>query len=254
MTPMIGAVADAAASGLVCGLANVRGYVLGSSPSILSLITFVDTTPGATSPLHSVIFGIVAAVITMVISFGLTLIFFKPPVPEAEEAEEASAPEAPAVEAPKAMVDKIILTSPLTGQVVPLADVPDEVFSGGTLGEGVAVIPAVGKVIAPCDGTMSSTMDTMYAVGLTTDSGLELLVHVGLNTVELQGKCFSCKVEEDQAVRKGDVLIEFDIEGIKAAGYPLYTPVLVTNSDDYVSVKAVTDGEVQAGGDLLSIV
>lgn len=231
-------------------MTNVRGYTFGGSPSILSLITFIG---GEGNPMRSVIFGAIAAVIVMVISFILTVILFKEPVEEAEE--EESAPEPPAAEAPKAaLVDKIIRTSPLTGEVVPLSQVPDEVFASGTLGEGVGIIPTVGKVIAPCDGEISTVMDTMHAVGISAASGLELLVHVGLNTVELNGKHYNCKVAEGDKIKKGDVLIEFDINAIKAAGYQMHTPVLVTNSDEYVSILNIASGNVKAGEDLISIV
>ena len=254
MTPMIGAVAGAAVGGLFCGFTNVRGYTMGGSPSILSLITFIG---GEGNPLHSVIFGAIAAVIVMAISFALTFILFKKPVEETDEEDEvpaAPAAAAPAAEASRSLVEKIIVASPLTGEVVPLKDVPDEVFSSGTLGEGVGIIPTVGKVVSPCDGEISATMDTQHAVGIAAESGLELLIHVGLNTVELNGKYYSCKVKEGDKVKKGDVLIEFDIDAIKAAGYQMHTPVLVTNAEDYVSVLAAASGKVQAGDDLISVV
>ena len=245
--PMIAAVIGAAVGGLFCGLTAVRGYSMGGSPSLLSLITFI----GGDDPMHGVIFGGIAAVIILGISAGLAFFLFNDSLldkgSDEEEAEEV--PEAPKT----ALVDKIIVASPLTGTVVPLKDIPDEVFAGGTLGEGVGVIPTVGKVIAPCDGEISSVMDTMHAVGLTTDSGLELLVHVGLNTVELNGKYYNCKVAEGDKVKKGDVLIEFDLDAIKAAGYQMHTPVLVTNSDEYASVLSVASGSVKAGEDLINV-
>lgn len=249
MTPMIGAVAGAAVGGLFCGFTNVRGYTMGGSPSILSLITFIG---GEGNPLHSVIFGAIAAAIVMAISFALSFILFKEPVEEADE--EDGEDEAPAAAGTKPLVEKIIVASPLTGEVVPLKDVPDEVFSSGTLGEGVGVIPTVGRAVAPCDGEITAVMDTQHAVGIAAESGLELLIHVGLNTVELNGKYYNCKVKEGDKVRKGDVLIEFDIDAIKAAGYQIHTPVLVTNAENYVSVLAAASGKVQAGDDLISVV
>jgi PTS system beta-glucosides-specific IIC component len=251
MTPMIGAVIGAGVSGLFCGITGVKGYVLGGSPSLLSLITFIDNTGASSNPMHSVIFGAIAAVITLALSFGITLVLYKDPAPEADDEEEAPAA---AEEAPKPLVNKLVLSAPLTGDVVALADVPDAVFSSGALGEGVAILPTVGEVVAPCDGVISAAMDTKHAMGISTPDGMELLIHVGLNTVELNGKFYENLVAEGDSVKKGDVLIKFDLENIKAAGYPLYTPVLVTNSDEYVSVKAVASGKVSAGDELLNIV
>lgn len=246
--PMIGAVIGAGVSGLICGLFHVVAYTLGGSPSFFSIITFI----GGDNPMNGVIWGTIAGILSLVISFAISFILFKDEAEEGGE-EEAPAP-APAAEAPKSLVEKLIVSSPLTGEVVPLKDVPDEVFSSGTLGEGVAVIPTVGKVIAPCDGEISATMDTKHAVGISAESGLELLIHVGLNTVELGGKHFTCNVSEGDKIKKGDVLLEFDIDAIKAAGYQMHTPVLVTNSDDYVSVLAAASGKVKAGDDLVSVV
>lgn len=247
MTPMIGACSAAGIAGLFCGLFGVKGYTMGGSPSILSLITFI----GGENPMHGVIFGAIAAVIIMAISIAVTFILFKDPEVEADdEEEEESAP----AEAPKPLVNKIVLSAPLTGEVQALADIPDAVFSSGALGEGTVVIPTVGKVVAPCDATVSATMDTKHAVGLSTDDGMELLIHVGLNTVELNGKFFEYKVSEGDSVKRGQTLIEFDINGIKAAGYQLNTPLLVTNADEYVSIKTMASGSVKAGDELLSIV
>lgn len=245
MTPMIGACSAAGIAGLFCGLTGVKGYTMGGSPSILSLITFI----GGDDPMHGVIFGAIAAVIIMAISVAVTFILFKDPEVEANEEEEVevAAPAAP-------LVNKIVLTAPLTGTTQPLAEIPDAVFSSGALGEGAVIIPTEGKVVAPCDATVSALMDTKHAVGLSTADGMEILIHVGLNTVELNGKFFEYAVAEDQQVKRGDTLITFDMDGIKAAGYKLNTPVLVTNSDDYVSVKVVADGAVKAGEELLSIV
>lgn len=247
--PMIGAVIGAGVSGLFCGLTNVRGYTPGGSPSFLSLVTFI----GPDDPVHSVMFGAIGGVMSLVISFVVSFILFRDPKPEAEAADTpTAAPEAE--EAPKPLVNKITLSSPMTGELVALESVPDAVFSSGALGEGAAIIPTVGKVVAPCDGTISATMDTKHAIGISAPDGMELLIHVGLNTVELNGKFYEYKVAEGDKVKKGDVLIEFDIDGIKAAGYPLYTPVLVTNAEDYVSVKVAEQASIQAGDELISVV
>lgn len=242
--PMIGAVIGAGVSGLFCGLTGVVGYTMGGSPSLLSLITFI----GGDDPMHGVIFGAIAAVICLVLSFGITFVLFKDE--EQEEPEEVEQTEEPV----KPLVKKIVLGAPMTGEVVALSEVPDQVFASGALGEGAAIIPSEGKVVAPCDGIVSATMDTKHAIGLTSKDGLELLIHVGLDTVELNGKFYEYKVSQGASVKKGDVLIEFDIAGITAAGYSLHTPVIVTNHDQYVSIKTTVESSVKAGEDFLTVV
>jgi PTS system beta-glucosides-specific IIC component len=247
--PMVAAVISAGITGLFCGLTGVKGYAMGGSPSIMSLITFI----GGENPMHGVIFGAIALAINLVLSFGLTLILFKAPEEEAVEEAAAPAESAAITQSAKALSDKVVLSAPLTGQAIPLSKVPDEVFASGALGEGIAILPSVGKVVAPCDGTISVTMDTKHAIGLTTKDGMEILIHVGINTVELGGKFYDYKVSDGDSVKRGDVLIEFDMDGIKKAGYPLYTPVLITNSDEYESVASLAGSSVKAGDDLLQI-
>ena len=247
MTPMIGAVVAAGVGGLFTGITNVRGYTMGGSPSILSLITFI----GGDNPMRGVLFGAIGAVIVIGLSFGITFVLFKDP--DAVEEDEDDESEG-AAEAPKPLVNKVVIGAPLTGQLVDLASVPDEVFSTGALGEGIAIVPSAGRVVAPCDGVVSATMASQHAVGITTTEGVELLVHVGLDTVALGGKHYSCKVTEGQKIKKGDLLIEFDMNAIKAEGYQLHTPVLVTNSDDFVSIKVNNVGAVTAGDELMTIV
>ncbi len=123
--------------------------------------------------------------------------------------------------------------APIAGQAVPVSEVPDPTFSTGMLGNGVAIIPTDGKVYAPCNATVDMMFTTGHAVSLVADNGAELLIHVGLETVGLEGKCFTVHVENGQKVSKGDLMIEVDLDGIKAAGLNTITPVLVCNSDDY---------------------
>ncbi len=139
--------------------------------------------------------------------------------------------------------------APIAGQAVPVSEVPDPTFSSGMLGNGIAVIPTEGKVYAPCNATVDMMFTTGHAVSLVADNGAELLIHVGLETVGLEGKCFTVHVQNGQKVKKGDLMIEVDLEGIKAAGLNTITPVLVCNSDDFgtfntVTGKAVTNADV----------
>ena len=134
--------------------------------------------------------------------------------------------------------------APIAGQAVPVSEVPDPTFSSGMLGNGVAIIPTEGKVYAPCDATVDMMFTTGHAVSLVADSGAEILIHVGLETVGLEGKCFTVHVENGQKVKKGDLMIEVDLEGVKAAGLNTITPVLVCNSDDFGTFKTFTGKDV----------
>ena len=135
-----------------------------------------------------------------------------------------------------------------------MAEIPDEGFSTGVLGECVAVIPEDGNVYAPADGVVTSMMDTKHAIGFTTDDGLELLIHVGIDTVELNGAPFEYKTTEGAHVKKGDLLMTADLKAIEEAGKKIITPIIVTNSEDYVSVKATDSVNVQNGDNLLTVV
>lgn len=146
-----------------------------------------------------------------------------------------------------------VLGSHLNGQVVPLAEVKDEAFASGALGDGVAVEPSEGKLYAPTDGVIETVFDTKHAIGMTTDAGTELLLHIGIDTVKLGGKHFETHVSAEQHVKKGDLLVTFDIEGIKKEGYLCTTPMIVCNTDDYKEVKAVAEGKIKAGQDILSL-
>ena len=172
--------------------------------------------------------------------------------PKTPAAAAAPAPaEAPA--APAAAAKDTVLAACLTGTVVPLAEVKDEAFASGALGDGIAIEPAVGELVAPADGEISSTFDTHHAVGMTTVDGAELLMHIGIDTVKLGGKHFTYLVNEGDKVRKGQPLIRFDIEAIKAEGYPVTTPLIVCNTDEYAAVTPKASGTVKQGDALLEL-
>ena len=172
--------------------------------------------------------------------------------PKTPAAPAAPAPAA-APAAPAAAAKDTVLAACLTGTVVPLAEVKDEAFASGALGDGIAIEPAVGELVAPADGEISSTFDTHHAVGMTTVDGAELLMHIGIDTVKLGGKHFTYLVNEGDKVRKGQPLIRFDIEAIKAEGYPVTTPLIVCNTDEYVAVTPKASGTVKQGDALLEL-
>ena len=146
-----------------------------------------------------------------------------------------------------------VLSACLNGTVVPLADVKDEAFASGVLGDGIAIEPSDGELVAPADGEISSTFETHHAVGMTTADGAELLMHIGIDTVKLGGKHFTYLVNEGDKVKKGQPLIRFELEAIKAEGYPVTTTLIVCNTDDYAAVAAKASGTVKQGDALLEL-
>ena len=244
-TPFIASMIGGAIGGVYAGFSGLVRYAF-VSPGLAALPAFIGENP------MNIVHAVVTCVISFVAAFVATLILgFKEP----EETAPAAAPAPKAKEeAPKAVTagDKTVV-SPLQGKTVPLSEVHDAVFSQKVLGDGVAVRPAEGKVCAPVDGVISSLFDTCHAVGLESDDGLELLIHVGIDTVNLQGRHFKAHVKTGDRVRKGDLLLTFDLEAIQKEGYDTITPVLVSNSDDFSALEAVTGRDVQPGDVLLTV-
>ena len=172
--------------------------------------------------------------------------------PKTSAATAAPAP-ATAPAAPAAAAKDTVLSACLNGTVVPLAEVKDEAFASGALGDGIAIEPIDGELVAPADGEISSTFETHHAVGMTTVDGAELLMHIGIDTVKLGGKHFTYLVNEGDKVKKGQPLIRFELEAIKAEGYPVTTPLIVCNTDDYAAVAAKASGTVKQGDALLEL-
>lgn len=198
-------------------------------------------------PVQYILTVVIAAGVAFVVSWILGIPDEQKEQKKKKEKEEKPA-KAPAVSEAK---EDIVIPAPLTGEAVSLDETNDPAFQSGALGKGVAIRPTGNQVVAPCDGTVSAVMG--HAVGLTLDNGVELLIHVGIDTVNLNGQHYTGHVTQDQRVKAGDVLLEFDSAAIIAAGYPIITPVLVTNSDDYAAVE-VTLGNTEAGqGTLLTI-
>lgn len=166
---------------------------------------------------------------------------------------KAAAP-APAREsAPTANAKDAVLVSPMNGVVVPMNEVKDEAFAACVLGDGVAVEPEEGKLFAPADGVIDNVFDSKHAIGMTTTEGVELLLHVGIDTVKLAGQHFTVGVSAGQKVKQGDLLLTFEMDAIKAAGYLCTTPMIVCNTDDYQSIQPLATGPIKAGQKLLEI-
>lgn len=146
-----------------------------------------------------------------------------------------------------------ILGAPVAGVAVPLEEVSDPTFGEGILGLGVAIRPTEGKIYAPADGEIGMLFDTLHAVTMTTEAGAEVLVHVGLDTVRMSGEGFVGHVKAGDKVKKGDLLIEVDLEKVKAAGYDTITPVIICNTADYESVAGLSGKDVKPGDDVVVI-
>ena len=150
-------------------------------------------------------------------------------------------------DAVEAALSDVTVCSPMNGELVELSKVPDATFADGILGQGAAILPSEGRLYSPVDGTVASVFDTKHAISLMTDSGAELLIHVGLETVSLGGKYFTPRVKDGDKVKAGDLLMEFDLDSIKK-DFKTFTPVLVTNADDYASVDMIGNyGPVKVG-------
>ena len=235
-----------------------RPFIAGSIGGACGALYASIVGLGATGTGVTGIFGIllhlhhpVQYIITMAIATGVAFViswFFGLPKEE-QQPEAVPAPEQTAPEAVTALQEGAVsIVSPLTGEAVPLSETGDPAFAAEALGKGIAVKPSEGKVFAPCDATVSAVMG--HAVGLTCGNGAELLIHVGIDTVNLDGKHYTGYVEEGQHVKAGDLLLEFDIAAIEKEGYKTITPVIVTNSDDYADIARVT-GTVAACKDTL---
>ena len=168
-------------------------------------------------------------------------------------AKTAPAPQKEAKQKPSSAKQDIILNAHMNGVVVPMAEVQDDVFANCILGDGVAIEPSEGKLFAPADGVINNIFDTKHAIGIQAEDGVEILLHIGINTVQLGGKHFEVHVNADQTVKRGDLLVSFDMDAIREAGYLCTTPMIVCNTDDYQSITTLSSGEIKAGRGLLEI-
>lgn len=218
----------------------IIGYFKGEAKAFV--LHSVFTLGGSTTPWLPYL---VTVVLSITIAASLTYFFgFEDKDVEKEEVVEKETSN-------NEIVKKEYIGSPLTGEVKKLNEVNDEVFSTGAMGKGVAIEPTVGKVFAPISGTISVLFPTKHAIGITTDNGAEILIHVGIDTVQLEGEHFISHIKSGDRIEKGDLLVEFNIEKIKEAGYETSTIVIITNSDDFIEIVEIGKGLIKANEDLL---
>ncbi len=243
--PLYAAMIGGGVAGLYAGITGIHTYS-STTAGLLALPVYIGG-----SGFGNVINAAITIVISMIVTAVATLLLgFDDPVEE--QAEETPAVEKKEEEQAPSM--RIEIASPVKGTEIPLSEVKDEVFSKNIVGKGAAVIPSEGKVYSPVDGTVASVFDTKHAIGLVSEEGVEILIHVGLDTVELGGQHFTAHVAQDDKVTKGQLLLEFDVDAIKAAGYDTVTPVVISNTDSYLDVLAADAGEINAGDMLITIV
>lgn len=247
--------------GAFYGHFNFRKFILGGM-GIFELPNMMNPD----GSMGNIIVAFVGIVISMAVGFILTMLFYqdKPmtaetketDVPVLEQTEEKKAEEKKTEEKKteeKKAEEKMVIASPLKGKTMKLSQLQDEAFASGALGQGLAILPEEGAVYAPADGTISAFFPTGHAIGLTTTAGVELLIHVGMDTVQLEGKGFTPLAKAGDVVKKGEKLLEFDLEMIKEAGFSLATPVLVANYGDDQNILSSDAEEVQPGDVLLMV-
>ena len=237
-TPFIISCIVSGIAGLIGGLFNFRFYIFGGL-GIFAL-------PSAIKPGERIDFNLWVGVIMIVVSFVLAFILTmatRVPVLFGEEREKKDTETPETDNSTASLGEKEVLGSPLKGNVKKLVDVEDAAFASEALGKGIAVVPTEGKVVAPIDGVIETLFPTHHAIAIVSEKGAEILIHVGVDTVKLEGRFFSPKVKEGDKVKKGDVLLEFDIEGITDAGYIITTPILITNTDNYLDVLSSDNKE-----------
>ena len=238
----------------------VMGCIGGAFGALFASVTGL----GATGTGVTGIFGIllclnnpVSYILMFVIAFGaafvLTWLFGYKDTNVSEKTESVEAVGDKST-TEKSNADDSVLYSVSEGTAILLSQVNDATFASEVLGKGIAVIPSKGEVVAPCDAVVETVFDTKHAVGLSTESGMELLIHIGINTVELNGKYFTSHVKNGDHVKKGQLLVSFDMEKVKAAGYDVTTPLIVTNSDDYKDMKILSEDSVTPSDKVLEIV
>lgn len=247
--PLVAAMIGGACGGLYAGLTQTHRFATGSGGLPAVLLYIGDGT------MQHLINIIIAMVIAVVVSGGLTFVLFghfekdDEPVDEKDELPESAAPAAPATP----VLASGTLVAPIAGEVLPMESCSDPIFAGKGMGDGCVVVPADGSLVSPCDGTVSLIADTGHAVGLVSDQGAEILIHIGIDTVNLAGKPFTAHVAPGERVRAGQPLMDVDLAQIKEAGLSTETMVIVTNTPDFSAVTTTAVGTVSAGDELLDL-
>ena len=218
--------------------------------SFISVFSFLQLIPatGIDEKFYAVVFG---SIISFVVATIVTYLFG---IPKNKDVADGNQVPSSSEKKAEEIKQRNTISSPMTGKLVELKEVNDATFASGLMGKGVAIVPSVGEAVAPEDGEVVSLFRTKHAIGFQTDSGAEMLIHIGIDTVKLDGQHFEAHVEAGQKVKKGERLVSFDIGAIKQAGFEVTTPIIITNSDDYLDVECIfKQDDVQQGDALLAL-
>ena len=233
--PFIYSMIGAAVGGVIMMMQGATAYQMGGL-GVFGIVSYISPEGNASGAMTAIL----AVLVAMGISFALTFFFWK----DEEVAEEQ--------DVATTILRKEVVTTPVQGTIMPLASSKDEAFAQGVLGKGVVIQPEKGEVVAPFDGTVMTLFPTKHAIGLISDNGLELLIHIGLDTVQLDGEHFTAHVKQGDKVKRGQKLVSFDIPAIQAAGFSVETPVIITNSGDYLDIIESDKANVTCTDELIT--
>ena len=234
-TPFVFSCIGGAVGGAIMGTVAVKQYVIGGL-GIFSVVNYISPKGNATG----MIVSLFAGAVSLVVGFVLTMIFYKTNDQQVENKEVTK-------------LEEETILSPIKGEVKSIEESSDAAFASGALGKGVVILPKEGKVYAPVTGTVTVLFPSLHAIGITSDAGVELLIHIGINTVQLNGEGFTAHIKQGDQIKQGQLLVEFDMNKIKEAGYSLETPVLVTNYADLKEVKNTSASSVQLQETLIEV-
>ena len=234
-TPFVFSCIGGAVGGAIMGTIAAKQYVIGGL-GIFSVVNYISPKGNATG----MIVSLIAGAVSLVVGFVLTMIFYKTNDQQVENKEVTK-------------LEEETILSPIKGEVKSIEESSDAAFASGALGKGVVILPEEGKVYAPVTGTVTVLFPSLHAIGITSDAGVELLIHIGINTVQLNGEGFTAHIKQGDQIKQGQLLVEFDMNKIKEAGYSLETPVLVTNYADLKEVKNTSASSVQLQETLIEV-
>lgn len=232
--------------GAFYGFFNLRKFITGGM-GIFELPAMIEPNGG----MGNLIVALSGMAISMVVAFVLTMVLYKDKE-EVKEVENKVKEEIKEVKSTK--LEKEIVVSPIKGEVLNLSDIEDAAFSSGVLGQGVAIIPSDGKVVAPVDGVVTTLFPSLHAIGILSDEGVEVLIHIGLNTVQLEGRGFEACINQGDRITKGQMILKFDIDVIKEAGYSVVTPIVVTNSSQFLDVVQTESKNIELEDNLITVI
>lgn len=225
-----------AISGMMVAIFGMKAYTM-AGMGIFMIPGMMDPM----NPTKGLIDSVICVVVAMIFTFIVSWILFKDEDLENSQNKEKTTP------------DKEIVVSPMSGEIRKLSAISDAAFSEELLGKGIAIIPKEGKVIAPFDGSVLTLFPTKHAIGLVSENGCEVLIHIGMDTVKLEGQYFTSHVHQGDKVKKGDLLVTFDLESLLKEGYCIETPVIVTNTKDYLDLIETQETEVEFGDDIITV-